>query len=64
MPVSVTGSGSGSVNLGVGVLHINKTIKTATTVTHRSIWFQSSLLGLGDIVVSEAKAGFTGIPCT
>ena len=64
VPVSVTGSGSGSVNLGVGVLHINKTIKTATTVTHRSIWFQSSLLGLGDIVVSEAKAGFTGNPCT
>jgi hypothetical protein len=63
-PVAVSATGSANINLLLGVLHINSTVKTATTVTQRGIWFESALLGIGDIVVSEARAGFTGNPCS
>jgi hypothetical protein len=60
----VVGTGEVKINLLLGVLHINSTTKTATSVTQRGIWFESTLLGSGlDVVVSEARAGFNGNPC-
>jgi hypothetical protein len=60
----VIGTGEVKINVLLGVLHINSTVKTATGVTQRGIWFESTLLGSAlDVVVSEAKAGVTGNPC-
>jgi len=62
-PVAI-GTGEVRINVLLGVLHINSTTKTATGVTQRGIWFQSTLLGPAlDVVVAEAKAGFSGNPC-
>lgn len=58
-------NGKADINLLLGTLHINHTQKTANTVTQRAIWFESTVLGsLLDVVVAEAKAGYTGNPCT
>ncbi len=52
------------INLLLGVLHINSTITTATSVTQRGLWFENRLLpASADIVVAEAKAGYSGNPC-
>lgn len=62
-PVAV-GTGEIRVNLLLGVLHVNSTQKTATGVTQRGIWFENRLLGSAlDVVVAEARAGYTGNPC-
>jgi hypothetical protein len=62
-PVAI-GTSEVKINVLLGVLHINSTVKTATGVTQRGIWFESTLLGSAlDVVVAEAKAGFTGNPC-
>ncbi len=64
VPAGVNAGGSANINLLLGTLHINNTVNTATSVTQRGIWFESLLPGVGDIVVSEARAGFTGNPCS
>jgi hypothetical protein len=57
-------TGELKINLLLGVLHINSTQKTATGVTQRAIWFENTLLPSSlDVVVAEAKAGFSGNPC-
>jgi hypothetical protein len=53
------------INLLLGVLHINNTTTTATSITTRGIWFENKVLPSSlDIVAAEAKAGFSGNPCT
>jgi hypothetical protein len=60
----VVGSGEVRMNLLLGVLHINSTTTTATGVTQRGIWFENTVLPWSlDVVVAEARAGFTGNPC-
>lgn len=60
----VVGNAEVKINLLLGVLHINSTVKTATGVTQRGIWFENTVLSSSlDVVVSEARAGFTGNPC-
>lgn len=44
----------------VGVLHLNHTSATASSVVQRALWLESDL---ADVVVSEAKASYTGNPC-
>lgn len=63
-PVTV-GGGETKINLRLGVLHINNTTTTSTSITKRGIWFENKVLPAGlDIVVGEAKADFSGNPCT
>jgi Mg-chelatase subunit ChlD len=58
------GSSEIKINVLLGVLHINSTVKTATGVTQRGIWFENKVLPSSlDVVAAEAKAGYSGNPC-
>lgn len=61
LSVGVTGSANIALPLGLGSVQINRTVTTATTITQQAVRVQ--LLGL-EVVIAEAKAGFTGTnPC-
>lgn len=60
----VTVDGETRVKLLLGTLRINSTRTTATGITQRAIWFESTVPPPSlDVVVGEARAGFTGNPC-
>ena len=53
-----------TINVALGVIHLNSTTTTATGVTQRGIWFENKVLSSSlDVVVAEARAGFNGNPC-
>jgi hypothetical protein len=59
-----TGNGYTRINLLLGVLHINHTTTTATSVTKRALWFENKVLPSSfDVVVAESKADFSVNPC-
>lgn len=58
--VTATGSGTVALPLGLGTVQFNRTVTTATSVTRQAV--RIVLLGQ-EIVIGEARAGFTGNPC-
>lgn len=61
LSVAVNGSATIQLPLGLGSVQINRTVTTANTITQQAVRVQ--LLGL-EVVIAEAKAGFTGTnPC-
>ncbi len=58
---------SGPVDIpvpGVGTLHVNHTIAGPNSVTQRAVWLEPGALSLvPELIVSEARANFTGNPC-
>lgn len=60
LAVDVNSSGSIPLPLGLGTIDINRTVTTPTSVTQQAI--RINLLGI-QIVISEARANFTGNPC-
>lgn len=58
--VNTTGSALIQLPLGLGSVAVNRTVTTATSITQQALRVQ--ILGI-EVVVAEAKAGFTGNPC-
>jgi hypothetical protein len=59
----VVGSAEVRINLLLGVPHINTTTTTATSITTRGIWFESTVLPSSlEVVVAEARAGASRPP--
>ncbi len=58
--VNTTGSALIQLPLGLGTVAVNRTVTTATSITQQALRVQ--ILGI-EVVVAEAKAGFTGNPC-
>lgn len=59
--ISVLGNATIILPLGLGTVVVNRTVTTATSVTQQAISIK--LLGI-EIVIAEAKANFTGNPCS
>jgi hypothetical protein len=57
------GGASQDTDLGpIGVLHLNQTESTATSVTQRALFLDT---GLVDVTISESSVGYSGLnPCT
>ena len=50
-----------TISLLLATLRVNHTTTTAGRVTRRAIWLDNALLP--DVVIGEARAGYTGNPC-
>jgi hypothetical protein len=58
--INTNGSALIQLPLGLGSVAVNRTVTTATSITQQALRVQ--ILGI-EVVVAEAKAGFTGNPC-
>ncbi|MGH9267213.1 MAG: Calx-beta domain-containing protein [Acidimicrobiales bacterium] len=59
--VNVNGTATVNLPLGLGTVSVNRTVTTATSLTRQAIVI--SVLGI-EVVIGEARANFTGNPCT
>ncbi len=59
-PVGATDRVDIPLPLGLGVLHLNHTSPEGNGVVVRALWLETAL---GNVIVGEARAGFTGNPC-
>ncbi|HEX5496737.1 MAG TPA: Calx-beta domain-containing protein [Mycobacteriales bacterium] len=56
LPVHV-GSGPVDIPLVIGTLHLNSTVTTPTSVTHRAVWLHTAL---ADVVIAQSSADVHG----
>lgn len=60
---AVDATAQGDIVVGLIRISLNKVVTGPTSVVRRALTIQGLPLGLADIVVSEAKVGFSGNPC-
>jgi hypothetical protein len=59
---SNTFNGPATINLGVLVVHFNRQIRTATSLTQRAVEVDLGTTPL--VILGESKANIAGTPCS